>query len=34
MVSHLPTMLPLYYASRGWTAEGTLTDETRARLSL
>ncbi len=34
MVNHLPTMLPLYYASRGWTAEGTLTDETRARLSL
>ncbi len=34
MVSGLDTMLPEYYAERGWTPEGTLTEATRSRLSL
>lgn len=33
-VSHLPEMLPKYYAVRGWDAEGRPTPETRARLGL
>ncbi len=34
LVSGLDTMLPEYYAERGWTPEGTLTEATRSRLSL
>jgi aldehyde:ferredoxin oxidoreductase len=34
LVSKLPEMLPKYYAVRGWTADGQLTPETRARLGL
>lgn len=33
-VSHLPEMLPKYYAVRGWDPEGRPTPETRARLGL
>ena len=33
-VSHLPEMLPKYYAVRGWDPEGRPTAETKARLSL
>ena len=33
-VNHLDVMLPEYYKIRGWTADGTVTDETRQRLSL
>lgn len=33
-VSHLPEMLPKYYAVRGWDTEGRPTPETRARLGL
>ncbi len=33
-VSELGTMLPEYYAERGWTAEGVPTNETLARLGL
>ena len=33
-VSHLPEMLPKYYAARGWDGEGRPTPETRARLGL
>jgi aldehyde:ferredoxin oxidoreductase len=32
--NELATMLPLYYAARGWDAEGRPTAETRERLSL
>ena len=34
LVNKLPEMLPKYYAVRGWTADGQLTPETRARLGL
>jgi len=34
LVSGLGQMLPAYYAARGWTAEGQLTEQTRSRLSL
>ncbi|WP_298289672.1 aldehyde ferredoxin oxidoreductase family protein [Thiomonas sp.] len=34
LVNKLPEMLPKYYEIRGWTAEGTLKPETRARLGL
>ncbi len=34
LVNKLPEMLPKYYAARGWTADGQLTPETRARLGL
>ena len=34
MVSELDTMLPKYYAIRGWTPDGELTSETRQRLGL
>lgn len=34
MVSKLPEMLPKYYQARGWNADGTLTDTTRAKLGL
>jgi aldehyde:ferredoxin oxidoreductase len=34
MVSHLPEMLPKYYAVRGWDTEGRPTADTKARLSL
>ena len=34
LVSGLDKMLPEYYAERGWTPEGTLTEATRTRLSL
>jgi aldehyde:ferredoxin oxidoreductase len=34
MVSKLPEMLPKYYQARGWNADGTLTDATRAKLGL
>lgn len=33
-VSGLPTMLPEYYELRGWSEEGTLTDDLRSRLNL
>src|SRR5690606_18655285 len=33
-VSHLPEMLPKYYAVRGWDTEGRPTTETRTRLGL
>ena len=33
-VNELDKMLPEYYAIRGWTADGKLTDETRARFGL
>ncbi len=33
-VSRLSEMLPEYYALRGWTPEGEVTDETRQRLGL
>jgi len=33
-VSGLATMLPEYYTARGWSADGVVTDETRARLGL
>jgi aldehyde:ferredoxin oxidoreductase len=33
-VNELATMLPLYYAARGWDEQGRPTAETRARLSL
>lgn len=34
LTNKLPEMLPKYYEIRGWTAEGTLKPETRARLGL
>jgi aldehyde:ferredoxin oxidoreductase len=34
LVSKLPEMLPKYYNVRGWNADGTLTDQTRAKLGL
>ena len=34
LVNRLETMLPEYYALRGWTPEGELTTETRRRLGL
>ncbi len=34
LVSGLDKMLPEYYAERGWTPEGTLTEATRSRLGL
>lgn len=34
LVSGLDKMLPEYYAVRGWTAEGQLTEQTRSRLGL
>jgi aldehyde:ferredoxin oxidoreductase len=34
LVNGLDKMLPEYYAARGWTAEGTLTETTRSRLGL
>ena len=34
LVNKLPEMLPKYYALRGWTPDGQLTPETRARLGL
>ncbi|GAC1411880.1 MAG: aldehyde ferredoxin oxidoreductase family protein [Burkholderiaceae bacterium] len=34
LVSGLDRMLPEYYAARGWTPEGTLTEMTRTRLGL
>lgn len=34
LVSGLDKMLPEYYAARGWTAEGQLTEQTRSRLGL
>mgnify|MGYP003380594034 CR=1 FL=1 len=34
LVNKLPEMLPKYYALRGWTSDGQLTPETRARLGL
>jgi len=34
LVNKLPEMLPKYYAIRGWTPDGQLTPETRARLGL
>jgi aldehyde:ferredoxin oxidoreductase len=34
MVNNLDKMLPEYYAARGWTAEGELTEQTRSRLGL
>jgi aldehyde:ferredoxin oxidoreductase len=34
LVSKLPEMLPKYYEARGWNADGTLKDTTRARLGL
>jgi aldehyde:ferredoxin oxidoreductase len=34
LVSGLPTMLPEYYAQRGWSADGVPTDETLTRLGL
>jgi aldehyde:ferredoxin oxidoreductase len=33
-VNELGKMLPLYYAARGWTKEGTITADTRKRLGL
>ncbi|HIL91832.1 MAG TPA: aldehyde ferredoxin oxidoreductase, partial [Cycloclasticus sp.] len=33
-VSGLDTMLPEYYAERGWSPEGDVTAETKARLGL
>jgi aldehyde:ferredoxin oxidoreductase len=33
-VNELGKMLPEYYQLRGWTADGKLTPETRARLGL
>ena len=33
-VSGLATMLPEYYTARGWSADGIVTDETKARLGL
>ena len=32
--NELATMLPLYYAARGWDSEGRPTAETKARLGL
>jgi aldehyde:ferredoxin oxidoreductase len=34
LVNKLPEMLPKYYEIRGWTADGQLKPETRARLGL
>jgi len=34
LVSKLPEMLPKYYAARGWSPDGTLTDANRAKLGL
>ena len=34
LVSGLDKMLPEYYAARGWTNEGQLTEQTRERLGL
>jgi len=34
MVSGLADMLPEYYAARGWSPEGDVTEETKARLGL
>ncbi|WP_151636255.1 aldehyde ferredoxin oxidoreductase family protein [Noviherbaspirillum aerium] len=34
LVSGLDKMLPEYYAARGWTQEGQLTEQTRSRLGL
>ena len=34
LASMLPEMLPKYYAARGWTPEGTMKPETRAKLGL
>lgn len=34
MVNEVETMMPHYYAIRGWTEDGRLTDETRQRLGL
>jgi len=34
LVNKLPEMLPKYYEVRGWTPDGTLKPETRARLGL
>jgi aldehyde:ferredoxin oxidoreductase len=33
-VNDLDQMLPEYYALRGWTADGRITPETRARFGL
>jgi aldehyde:ferredoxin oxidoreductase len=34
LVNGLDKMLPEYYAARGWTPDGTLTEQTRSRLGL